>query len=333
MEPHLTLKTKFLIFAFVAVLCLVTGELLVRIISTKKLFYNIEMVKYAKELKIPDPEGIASHMHRPNASAVLMGTEIKLNSLGNRGPDLGVKSKDTKRILVLGSSVTMGWGLPEEKMFTYITQRELNEQLASSGRKVEIANAGIGNYNTRFQIALFNRQYPILKPDIVVLHYFISDAETRGKGNNSLLLKYSYLADLFYDQISNLSFKAGSVGDLATYYRDLYADNSPNWRATLDIIKNLNDTLSRDKVPLLIMIVPDFHNLNKNSSYKSIYEKIYSDFSKLHIPVINMFENFSDTYSEHESDLWIQADDPHPNDKGHELMAKLLTDLLGAYIK
>ena len=90
---------------------LAVGEIVIRAIASQHLIYNIEMVKYATELKMRDPLGEVSHVHRPSSSAQLMGVDISLNSLGDRGPELkNPKDPDCKRVLVMGSSITMGWG-------------------------------------------------------------------------------------------------------------------------------------------------------------------------------------------------------------------------------
>src|SRR5260221_14620786 len=49
-------------------IALLVGEVAVRIMASQSLIYNIEMVRYAKELKMPDPRGEVSHVHRPNAT-------------------------------------------------------------------------------------------------------------------------------------------------------------------------------------------------------------------------------------------------------------------------
>ena len=48
------------------------AEVAVRVIAMRKPIYNVEMMKYAKALQVPDPRGEASHVHRTNASAELM---------------------------------------------------------------------------------------------------------------------------------------------------------------------------------------------------------------------------------------------------------------------
>jgi lysophospholipase L1-like esterase len=288
------------------------------------------MVKYAKELKEPDPKGEISHVHRTNASAELMGVEVKLNSLGHRGPELTQpKSPDIKRVFVLGSSVTMGWGVPLDKMFTStVKERFDKERPLGPNVSIELANAGIGNYNTLAQSVLFNRQYPIVKPDLVVLHYFISDPEPRPAARNSPVLRYSMLAAYFFDRFRTLTLAAQGKTDLFKHYSDVYRDDAPNWRETLGYIGKMRDTAAADHVPFLIMIIPDFHNVAIGTPYAALYEKIDAGFKGLNIPTINTFPELQRRYGGHEQDLWIQPDDPHPNAKGHEVMADMLYDYL-----
>ncbi len=316
------------VFLFCATLVtLVAGEIALRVICSHHLIYNIEMVKYAKELKMRDPLGEVSHVHRPSSSAQLMGVEISLNSLGDRGPDLKApRDPDSRRILVMGSSITMGWGVPFEKTFTATTERLLNSNKPFNPKTTfEFVNAGIGNYNTVFQYNLFMRQYPVVKPDMVVLHYFISDVQPRGMGNDSFILRDSYLAAFFYDRWSQIKLKfSGQYKDLFTFYQDLYADDSQPWKQTRQLISQMRDITARDKVPFLVMIVPDIHDLAPGTPYKALYSKMETTFKVMDIPTVNCFDAFQKDYGDDVSKLWIQSDDPHPNASGHALMAQIL---------
>jgi lysophospholipase L1-like esterase len=316
------------IFMTVAtVFTLVAGEIIMRVVASQRLIYNIEMVKYAKELKMRDPTGQASHVHRPNASAHLMGVDISLNSLGQRGPELITpRDPNRKRVLVFGSSITMGWGVPFEETFTATTERELNTQKPfGTNISFEFANSGIGNYNTVFQYALFKRQYPVVKPDMVVLHYFISDVEPRSRGRNSFVLEHSYLADFCFDRWTQLKQRlSGNYKDLFTFYNDLYVDDSQPWQETQKLITEMRDTTARDGVPFVIMIIPDIHDLTPGTRYKALYTKMETTFRGLGIPTVNTFDAFQREFGDDVTKLWIQSDDPHPNAKGHALMADVL---------
>lgn len=329
--PAAPQKHRELIFAVIALVAstlgvALLGECAIRIITSKKLIYNIEMVRYAKTLKMADPSGQVSHVHRANQSAKLMGVDIRLNSLGHRGHELtSTRSSSQRRVFVLGSSVTMGWGVPEEHVFTSLVENRLNSEKPFGPKySFEFANAGIGNYNTYAQLKLFQRQYPVVKPDLVVLHYFISDAEPRGMGRNSFILKNSLFAAYLYDKFSLLRISRGQRVDLFQYYDRIYSDPKGGWQDTIRQIAEIQETLKRDSIPFVIMIVPDFHFLDKGTPFAALYSKIEAQFQSMKIDTINTFEDFRERFSGKEAELWIQADDPHPNGQGHKLMADVL---------
>lgn len=320
-----------LLFLLIAVtLTLAGGEVAIRVISSKTLIYNIEMVKYAKALKKPDPKGEVSHVHVPSRSAHLMGADITLNSLGQRSRELEPKKPGTRRVLVFGSSITMGWGVPADKVFTSVVEEKLNTTKPfGPATTFEMVNSGIGNYNTYFQYKLFQNQYPVVKPDMVVIQYFISDVEPRSMGRNNWLLKHSFLADYFFDRFGHIQFKvAGNRKDLLTHYSDFYKDDNDAWKQTQQYLASILDTTRKDGVPFLVMVIPDIHDLSPGSPYRDLYAKMEAAFKKLEIPVVNTFDTFQKKFGDDVSKLWIQSDDPHPNAAGHALMAETLSDYL-----
>jgi hypothetical protein len=259
-----------------------------------------------------------------------MGVDISLNSLGDRGPELiNPRSPSTKRIFVLGSSITMGWGVPYPEIFTTLTQEHLNQAKPFGAVSFEIANAGIGNYNTHYQYSLFKNQYPVLKPDLILLNYFISDVQPRTMGRNNFLLKHSFLAAFFFDRWSQLQARmGGNFKNLFTFYSDLYREDSEPWKSTKKEIMEMRDIAARDHIPFIIMITPDIHDLSPDSSYGPLYQKMEHAFQEMNIPTVNTFELFQKKFGSNVPHLWIQSDDPHPNARGHELMADALYQFL-----
>ena len=305
------------------------AEFFVRKLSEIELIYPLEMAKYARALKQEDPQKKVSHIHVANASAKLMGVEVALNSLGNRGAEPKPPgTKKLKRILTLGSSVTMGWGVPETEIFTSILEDKLNRrEPIESGWKYEVNNAGVGNYNSEFQYELFKRQFSQLKPDYVVLQYFISDAERRPKEKNNWIYKKSDLAVLLYDRISSLLFHFFEKNP-ASFYGRLYEENSADWLATQKIVDAMAKECATRSVPFWVMIIPDLHDLRENGPYAKIYDTIELTFDKNHIQTLNMFPIFAMEFANREQDLWVQSDDAHPNAKGHQLMAETFYKIL-----
>ena len=180
-----------LFFVFATVLSLGAGEIAIRIISNQVMIYNIEMLKYGVDLKLLDPMNEVSHIHKANSSSHLMGVDISLNSMGNRGRELiSPKPAGEKRIYVAGSSLTMGWGVPEMQVFSYLVEEKLNQ---SGQSKYNFINAGVGNYSTFSSVSMLYRRFDEVKPDMIILQHFIADVEPRDVGKNNWLLQKSYL--------------------------------------------------------------------------------------------------------------------------------------------
>ena len=306
---------------------LAAGEIMMRVVTSRHLDYNVEMVKYARALKQRDPRGIVSHVHRPSQRATLMGVEVALNSLGDRGPELAEpKPAGSERVLVLGSSVTMGWGVPFDAVFTSVAERRLNTEKPFGPRgPFEFVNAGIGNYSTVFQHALFAEQFPRVRPDAVVLNYFISDVQPRGMGRDNPLLAHSSLAAWIFDRFSQWQF-ARQGKDLFTFYAELYADSSGAWRDTQQTIRAMRDACNASRVPFIVMIIPDIHDLSPGTPYRALYEQMERAFRASGLNVFNTFDAFQRHFGSDVTALWIQADDPHPNAAGHALMADQLVE-------
>lgn len=289
------------------------------------MIYNIEMLKYGIDLKIKDPLKEISHIHKPSSLSHLMGVDIALNSMGNRSRELlNPKPTGEKRIYVAGSSLTMGWGVPEHQVFSYVTEQALNQQ---GDNKYNFINAGVGNYSAFSSITMLYRQFEAVKPDMVILQYFIGDVEPREVGKNSWLLQKTYLGAYLYNDLCGIIFR-NRYSSLFEYYDKLYKSDSLPWRQTLSHIFELRNFLADKKIPLVIMILPDFHNLSTESPYQNLYEKMQSAFEAMNVPTLNTFPEFQALYGNKEIQLWVQPNDPHPNAIGHYVMASLLSNYL-----
>ena len=153
--------------------------------------YDIEMYKYAKELKIPSKIPGLIHEHKPNSQANLMKVDININSHGFRDNTINqTKQENEKRILIAGSSITMGWGVPYDSIFTSLIENQLNNN--PSKYFFEVINSGIGNYNTHMQKILLIKNIEKFNPDKVILHYFLNDAEIIKKRKSNFIIKNNF---------------------------------------------------------------------------------------------------------------------------------------------
>ena len=185
------------------IVALGAAELVLRVKNSSMKNYDIEMWRYAKELKIASPDPSLGHEHLKNASALLQSVDIRLNEWGLRGGPVMVPAPK-RRILLLGGSITLGWGVPELETIS----ARLQQRLRDEGEDVEVLNSGVGNYNAERYIGRFFTQLERLNPTDIVVQYFLRDAEKLDPGGGNILLRNSDLAVTTWIAFSRLANKS-----------------------------------------------------------------------------------------------------------------------------
>ena len=317
----------FFKFLFLVIYIFFVAEFGLRTISYFVNIYDMEMLKYAKKLKKTSKNSNLSHEHIPNVEAKLMGVNVKLNSLGHRNEEvLEKKGKDEHRVHIIGSSMTLGWGVEKEKIFPTLLEKKLNQNkfIKQSFSKIIVINAGIGNTNTKHHYYLFKDQYMSTKPDTLILQYFINDAEIIKKKKNNPILKTSYFAAFLYQQILSFSFS----GSLDNYYKDLYDDNSRGWLSVKNSVIKLKELSENNNINFVVMIIPDLHDFSSNNDLVPLYKKIDNEFSKMDIPTVNTYKSLSNEFKNGAIKSWVSKSDAHPNAKAHEIISNDLYNFI-----
>src|SRR5262245_45468699 len=143
--------------------------LLTRLVVDDGMQFDLEMWKYAREIKQVSPDPLIGHEHAPNRQARLMGVDFRTNSKGLRDREFGHDRVAGKlRIVMLGDSLTVGWGVPFEDTFS----KRIERLYAAAGVEVEVINLGVGNYNTVQEVQAFLTKGREYRPDVIVLNYF-----------------------------------------------------------------------------------------------------------------------------------------------------------------
>ncbi len=222
-----------LISATIFIVTLVVGlcavEFALRMKNSSMKNYNIEMWRYANTLKKLSEDPLLGHEHVPSSKAVLQSVEIRINADGLRGAEVKAIPAQ-RRILFLGSSITLGWGIEEEKVMTSLLQKDFDDR----GMDVEVLNAGIGNYNTARYVRRFMTRLSHLEPTDIVVNYFVNDAEELPVGGGNMLLRNSQLAATVWGLVQ--SGLGGGIEDLVAHYQGVYDENSKGYR---DMVSSL----------------------------------------------------------------------------------------------
>jgi GDSL-like Lipase/Acylhydrolase family len=295
------------------------GEAVLRVKNSSMKTYDIEMWRYAKELKVKSDDPHLDFDHVKSASAVLQSVTIRLNDWGLRNGAVEPVAAGGRRILFLGGSIALGWGVPEEST----VEARLEQALRGAGQHVQVLNGGVGNYNAERYVSRFFKELSGLNPTDIVVHYFLRDAEDLEPGNGNVLLRHSELAVTMWIAYHRLFDRAGEQS-LVDHYRAVYAPNAPGFAQMQVRLKELADYATARRVRLYLAMTPDVHNL---VDYK---------FGFVHDTMRQIAQADGYTYVDllpamqgrPPEELFAMPGDPHPNALGHQLMADAILQVI-----
>lgn len=104
--------------------------------------------------------------------------DFKLNSMGLRDDEISEKKPDgVYRVIALGDSFTLGFGVNREDLFVDVLEQWWNEE----GRRVEVINSGTEGYSTDQQVVWFEEVGSKLDPDLVLIFPYENDLYWNGR--------------------------------------------------------------------------------------------------------------------------------------------------------
>jgi hypothetical protein len=309
---------NLLLFVCVVAVCALVVEAMVRVFVDKGVSYELEMWKYATDVKERDRRPDQGHRHGANRHASLMNVDVRTNSQGFRGPAIGEQAApDVARIAFVGDSTTMGWGVAEKETFAH----QVIDVLAKQGRNVDGFNEGVGNWNTTQELTNFRDTGARMKPDIIALTYFINDAEPIPTyPEESWLDLHSAAWIVLNYRIDAVIRTFGERPDWKKYYRDLYKDDAAGWQATQKAIAGFAETSKTIGAKIVVFHLPELREL-KPYPFAEVTAKVRKAVEANGMPFVDMLpavENMDPR------SLWVTVPDPHPNGKADTAFAKAM---------
>ena len=267
--------------------------------------YNTEMWRYANELKLLVPDSGIGHIHKSNAAANLYDVKIETNNLGFRGPlDFNPTDTSRRKILIIGDSIGMGWGVPYQDSFAGLIQKKYTGSF-------DVWNTSVGNYSIHNQIGVL-KKWEGVKCDLVIQLYYINDAEVIEYPNRvshffqSNFLLYSFLAD------SLIKILHSDKGNYRKFYKETYLSKNI-------FFESFNGILSWSevrKIPHLFINIPEMHQF-KQYPFPKIHNLIEKGVQ--HYPHITYLDLLPMLRDHNPEGLWVSKEDQHPNIKANKL--------------
>ena len=295
-------------------------EITLQVYTRISIYYDVEMSRYAAEVKQKAENPKIGHVHRPNAEAYLMGVDVSINSDSLRDDEYAPERNESYRIAVLGDSLTFGWGVAKEDTFEVLLESMLSER-----RPTEMINFGHGNYNTQQQVNLFKEKGLKYNPDKVVVFYFINDAEVTPVRSKWTWVSRLRSVTFLWSRVRGLLTRTSDGTTFQSFYSDLYADDQPGFIAVKESFLELQGICEERGMELQVVMLPELHNL-VDYPFAAEYAKVEDFLRDNSIPVIDLTESFAG-YEDAEG-LWVAPDDAHPNALAHRMIAEYSRNFL-----
>ncbi len=315
---------KLLVILISIFIAVVLCEVFLRIFYNSYKNYNLEMWRYAVELKKPLSETKLPFHHYSNSSGNYYGIDITTNSFGFRGSEISKEKNDSiDRILFIGDSFTLGWGVPFDSICSKVLEKKLNY----SKINYEVINTGIGNYNSIMEVELFKLKGLELKPNIVILMFFVNDVEPIPKVSRleSSFIRNSYLFAFLFDKIQKISVLMNKHNNWKNYYKKLYFnENIDALIQNKESLYELINICKQEHINLIIVNIPELHELKEyplNISTQYI-ENIATEKNVRFIDLLDYLQDYKP------ESLWISQEDVHANAKANYIFANTIYEKL-----
>ncbi len=299
--------------------------------------------------------GVGYTLIKPNSHYEWQGIPVDINSHGLRGPETTYKKPlGTFRILNLGDSIVMGWGVREENTYGRQLEAALNEE-NSSALHFEVINAGVPGWNLENALAYLQAQGLKYEPDLILLGLTLTN-DIKGDSalladNQQPLIKWlrsnTYFWPFLTVQLRWMEARTEGRERIDVINPptdpDKYFPPDPDaeqWKEFWNQVSAINQLAGEKDVPVVQIIFPlEFQVID--DSYPTLpQELLTARATEAGILVIDLLPAFQQACQEkpggtcHLQDHYLFADVwMHPSAEGHNLIANELEALLSRMVE
>jgi hypothetical protein len=256
----------------------VLAEAGTRFLNRSGEIYDVEMYRYSRLLKedAPPEAPAMHHWHRKNAEAFLQGVSIRTNELRMRDrPRTEKAAPGTRRVLILGDSITLGWGVPQDRTYSAV----LETRLAAHGAgRYEVLNAGVGNYTLSRMIGYYDFALSRLEPETVVLAFYLTNASREQESSLARIFDTPLHFPVFlWSRGLRVYSRFSKSASFRQHYLDLYRDGGSEYETFQAQLRDFARRVRAEERNLLLVSVPDVRYASeKPYPFQSISDRVLS---------------------------------------------------------
>ena len=312
---------SIILSVFSICVAILSCEIILRVKHSIIPNYDIEMWKYAKQLKIQVKDKNIGHVHVPNEQGIFQKTNISTNSFGQRDIDYdnNYLEKFEKRFLVIGSSIPLGWGVDKEKTFS----NQLNYKSIKNGKNWIFINGGIGNYNSTRYVNNYLKNWKDLKFNNIIITYFVNDTEVLNNRKVNFFIEHTHIGVVLWKLLKSFDSNLKKE-NLYDYYKRIYDEDYEGLKVAKAELLKLKKHCDINKIRCILINMPDIHQLNPYR-LKFINEKIQNFAEQNDIEYLDLLPIFENV---DENKIWNKYQDPHPNEYAHKIISRKIFEYL-----
>jgi hypothetical protein len=304
---------------------------------------RIQLVEYTS----PSP---GYTLMEPHSQYEWQGIPVSINSHGLRDGEIGYeKPENTFRILNLGDSIAMGWGVRQEETYGKRLQDVLNST-QDRGVQYQVINAGVPGWNLENELTYLRAEGMKYEPDLILLDITIVNDIFGGnaiqKNNRPAPIEwlrghtYSWpFLSIQYQWISARSQGRDRIDVIDPPFEpEKYFpldETDARWEKIWNWLSSFQSVSEQEDVPLVLVLFPLEYQL-LDESYSTLPQDLISEkSSELGIPAVDLLPAFREAcrgkpggacqLEDHYlfADVWM-----HPSALGHQITAKEIQQLL-----
>ena len=252
-----------------------------------------------------------------NYRGTFEGKAFATNSFGYRNPEITVeKPLNTKRILVLGDSISFGHGVEDDESYPRLLETALSTSLQETNVQV-INTAAPMNFPLQEYYDL--ERSLKLDPDVIVLQLTLNDiidapiinAIPLSDNVDYVLKQYSALYLMLKDLHSRVRFRdltGENIADKAKQFEYvslellIYDPNHPDvvmaWDETLGLLEKITSLAKKEEIPLVILVTPFIFQLTTDVQFSSPQERLRMFATEKNIPFVDLLDALKLVFAE-----------------------------------
>jgi hypothetical protein len=255
---------------------------------------------------------------KPNLDIRWNGTVFRTNSLGFRTPAVSVaKPAGTYRIVVFGSSNSMGYGVSNHEIYTTLLEEWLRSWIGPSHR-VEVVNLSVAGDSPSRRLYRLQQEAERFQPDWLIcdasfFDSWLEDTHIQGVLDRRLPVPYPFVAEAIRRTgvtpfATQESFREKFQGESERMFDPVYAGWSAEAR--------------RLGVPLTVLILPRADSKGKSPRVLQLIRSIAERHGLDYLDLTTAFDALE------VDEFRISAWDKHPNACGHRAIFEAMRDAL-----